>query len=63
VLFSLLPEESYRKLLRVERYGLIILMVLLWTDILDTPLSAARGWVMDLLSSAAWKPFEWLAGI
>jgi len=42
---------------------MILLMVLLWTDILDTPLSAARGWVMDLLSSAAWKPFEWLAGI
>lgn len=63
VLFSLLPEESYRKLLRYERYGMILLMVLLWTDVLDVPLSMARGWVMDLLSSAAWKPFEWLTGI
>lgn len=63
VLFSLLPEEVYRKLLRYERYGMLLLMVLLWTGLLDTPLSAARGWVLDALSHAAWKPFEWLAGI
>ncbi len=63
VLFSLLPERIYRTVLRYERYGMLLLMLLLWTGILDTPLSAVRGWIMDGLSSAAWKPFEWLAGI
>ena len=63
VLFSLLPEQVYGSILRYERYGMLVLMVVLWVGLLDAPLSAARGWVMELLSSAAWKPFEWLAGI
>lgn len=45
VLFSVLDEESYRKLMRYERYGGLILMLLVWSGVLGTPLSAAIRWV------------------
>jgi Zn-dependent protease len=32
VLLSVLPDETYFKLMRVERFGMIILMVILFTD-------------------------------
>ena len=43
VLFSLIPDEAYLKLMRVERYGFIVLAVLLYTGVLDTPLY----WLLD----------------
>ena len=60
ILFSLLPEKAYWKLLRYERYGMIALMVLLLTGVLDIPLNILRdgltdflapisGWTLDLL--------------
>ena len=60
VLFSLLPEQAYWKLLRYERYGMIGLMVLLLTGVLDMPLNILRDgltgflapisvWTLDLL--------------
>ena len=45
VLFSVLDEESYRKLMRYERYGGLILMALVWSGVLGTPLSTAIRWV------------------
>ena len=45
VLFSVLDEESYRKLMRYERYGGLILILLVWSGVLGTPLSAAIRWV------------------
>ena len=47
VLFSLIPDESYFKLMRYERYGMILLLVLVSTRILGAPLSAATGWLFD----------------
>ncbi len=60
VLFSLLPEQAYWKLLRYERYGMIAMMVLLLTGVLDIPLNILRDgltnflapisrWTLDLL--------------
>jgi len=45
VLFSLLDEGSYRKLMCYERYGGLALMLLVWSGVLGTPLSAAIRWV------------------
>jgi Zn-dependent protease len=60
VLFSLLPERAYWKLMQYERYGMFALMALLLTGVLDIPLNILRdgltdflapisGWTLDLL--------------
>lgn len=60
VLAVLLPKELYWKLMRYERYGMLILMALLLTGALDKPLDYLRegligllapisGWVLELL--------------
>jgi len=50
VLFSILPQKWYAKLMRVERYGMILLAVLLLTDVLDKPLYFLRSAVLDGIS-------------
>lgn len=49
VLFSLMSDESYMKLMRYERYGMILLLVLVATDILGNPLYTATQFVFDNL--------------
>lgn len=49
VLFSLLPDRAYGTILRYERYGMILLVVLLLLNVLDRPLLVMRGWLLDLL--------------
>ena len=63
ILFAVLPSRWYMKLMRYERYGMVVLMVLLLTGILDTPLSFMRDVLLTVLSPLAVLPFEWLAGI
>lgn len=48
VLFSILPERWYWKLMRYERYGMILLVVLLMSGVLDGPLGVMRGWIASL---------------
>ncbi len=60
VLLSLLPEPAYRQVLRYERYGMLVLMLVLFTGILDAPLSAAREWVLGWMSQGAWLVYELL---
>lgn len=52
VLFSLMSDRSYMKLMRYERYGMILLYILLFTDVLDTPLTFLRTGLLNGLSSA-----------
>ena len=55
VLGAFLPDRAYYQLMRYERWGMLLLMVLLWLGVFNTPLSAARSWVLDLLlRGAAW---------
>ena len=49
VLFALLPDAAYAKLMRYERYGMILLLVLVSTKVLGGPLSAATSWLFDKL--------------
>jgi len=53
VLFSLLSDEAYYKLMRYERYGMILLVIIVLTGIIDGPLSAAVGYVYGGLDFAA----------
>ena len=50
VLFSLLPEKSYFKLMQYEKYGMILLIVLVGMTEVFTPfLSAATEWLVNQL--------------
>ena len=55
VLFSVLSDESYYKLMRYERYGSILLLLLVVTGLLSKPLGTAVGWLFDQL----WCFAEW----
>ena len=49
VLFSFLSDEAYYKLMRYERYGMILLLVLVATGATSGFLSTVTGWVYDKL--------------
>lgn len=57
VLFALLPPRAYGQLMRYERYGMLLLAVLLLTGVIDGPLSAMRSWLIGVLQSGASFPF------
>ena len=63
VLFSLLSNDRYYKLMRYERYGMILLMILLWTGVLRTPLSRGVSWLFDRLFVFAEIGFEFVRKI
>ena len=51
VLFALLPDRAYYKLMRYERFGMLFLAILLFTNVLDTPLMFMRGLLIDLANA------------
>ncbi len=56
VLFSLLPEREYYKLMQYERYGMIILLILVVTHTITPILTTGVSWVFDvLLPIARWS--------
>lgn len=56
VLFSLMSDESYYKLMRYERYGSIIMLILVATGVLGKPLSnaidALYSWLIPIAQFA-----------
>ena len=52
VLFSLLPEKAYYTLMRYERYGMLVLLAIVWLDI--------GG---NFLSNPVPSVYEWMAGL
>ena len=63
ILFSVLPDEWYLRLMRYERYGSFLLMGLLISGVLDGPLSAVRSAVLDWLCTFALWPFDALVSL
>lgn len=57
ILNSLLPERVYLKILKYERYGFLVMIVVLYTGILDTPLNFCRYGLLSLLQRGASFPF------
>lgn len=57
VLNALLPKHIYYKILRYERYGFLILMVVLYVGVLDVPLTVCRTALLDGLSRISAFPF------
>jgi len=58
VLFALLPDRAYEKLMRCEKYGMVLLIIVLFSGVLDTPLAYLRSGLMNALSAAAFLPFK-----
>ena len=63
ILEGILPDRVYYTILRYERYGMLLLMVLLWSGVFDGPLSAVRGWVFEGLYRLSGLPFDLVAGL
>lgn len=59
VLYSVIPDKAYFTILRYERYGMGILMILVITGVLGKPLSSVTGFVFDHLFLIA----EWMGGL
>lgn len=56
ILFSLLPEREYYKLMQYERYGMILLLIIIVTGTLSSYLTTAVSWVFyGLLPIAQWS--------
>lgn len=49
VLFSVMRDESYYKLMRYEKFGSLILVPLVATGVLGKPLSAAIDWLFNAM--------------
>ena len=62
VVFSFLSDDAYARLMRYERYGMVLLLVLVWTGILGRPLSVVTGWLYDRLFPLAEWGFALTAG-
>ena len=62
VLFSLLPDSAYVKLMQVERYGSILLLVLVWSGILGKPFSNLIQTVFSHLFPIAEAAFRLING-
>lgn len=63
VLNALLPQEVYYKILRYERYGFLVMMVVLYTGILDVPLDFCRNALLSGLSTISVFPYYILRAI
>ena len=59
VLFSVLPDRQYATLMRYERYGMILMLLLVASGVLGRPLSTACSWVFSKLFFIA----EWSYGL
>jgi len=57
ILAAILPDRAYVTLMRFERYGMILLAILLLSNVIDGPLNTMRQGILDLLISVAEIPF------
>ncbi len=62
ILFSALSDSSYWKLMQYERYGSVVLIVLVWTGLLGRPLSQLIRSVFRLLLPVAEAAFHLVNG-
>lgn len=60
ILFAVLPPKAWIRLMRYERYGMILMAVLLLTGVLDAPLSFLRGGLLGALEYVASFPLRLL---
>ena len=59
ILFSLLPEREYYKLMQYERFGMIILVIIILSGGISAYLTTAVSWVFNILAPVA----QWTASL
>ena len=57
MLAVVLPPKAHYFLMRYERYGMILLLVLLVTNVIDGPLTFLRGGLLNGLQAITAFPF------
>ena len=62
VLFSLVPDRAYLKLMQYERYGSVLLLLLVWSGFLGNPLSRLIRTAFDTLFPIAEAAFHLVNG-
>jgi Zn-dependent protease len=62
VFFSLLSDDNYYKLMRYERYGMLLLLALVATGVLGKPLSTAINYCYDKAFFIAQFGYDLVAG-
>ena len=63
VLLAVLSDRAYNWLMQYERYGMLLLMVLLFTNVLDTPLEFLRGGLLDAIQATGSWPVKLLLAL
>lgn len=58
VLEGVLPDRIYYTILRYERIGMLLLMVVLFSGVADKPLWAVRSWVVNTMAEGTVWLFE-----
>lgn len=56
IVFTFLPDKWHRFLLKYERYGMFLLMALLYSGFLDKPLSLMRNGILQFMFTAVGDP-------
>ena len=59
ILFSLLPEREYYKLMQYERFGMIILVIIILSGGISAYLTTAVSWVFNILAPVT----QWTASL
>ena len=63
ILAIFLPDKAHAWLMRYERYGMILLIALLFFNVLDTPLSFLRNGLMDGVDAVVMPLARLLTGV
>lgn len=63
VLFSLLPDAAYDRLMRYERYGSLLLLALMLSGALRPALSTVTGWLFERLMNVAVFAYNLVKGL
>ena len=59
ILYSVLSDKAYYKLMIYEKYGMMLMLILVATGILGTPLSYVTEFLFDLLFPIAQVTADW----
>ncbi len=60
ILFTFLPQKYYFKIMQYERYIFIGILVLLYTGVLDAPISLISNSLLNKITELAFLPFNLL---
>ena len=60
ILFSLMPDRWYYNILRYERYGMIVMIALVWLGVFDRPLSFLIYGCLNLFCTVTQFPMQLL---